>query len=88
MLETFTIRPAGALRMSGNSFWVSAMGAKKFVSNVSRRISGDTALTGFGPEPVVEVWLSFKTPALLTKISSRPYFLRSNRKPSDDPAIW
>src|SRR6266487_5764153 len=51
MLETFTIRPAGALPMSGKSFLVNATGAKKFVSNVSRKISGDTALTGFGPEP-------------------------------------
>ena len=70
MLETFTIRPAGAFRMSGNSFWVSATGARKFVVNVSRRVSGDTALVWFGAKPA---WLSFKTPALLTRISSRPY---------------
>src|SRR5438132_1510143 len=60
---------------SGNSVWVSATGAKRFVSHVSRMISRDTALTGFGPEPVAEIWFSFDTPALLTRISRRPYFL-------------
>jgi hypothetical protein len=66
--------PCRRFAYSGNSFLVSATGAKKFVSNVSRKVSGDTALTGFGPEPSGEIWSSFKTPALLTKISSRPYF--------------
>ena len=62
MLETFTIRPAGDLRMSGNSFCVSATDAKKFVSKVSRNISDDTAVTGFGPEPVAEISPPSKRP--------------------------
>ena len=60
--------------MCGNSFWVNATVAKKLVSKVSRRISGDTALAGLGTEPDDEVSLSFQTPALLTKMSRWPYF--------------
>src|SRR5258708_40276414 len=74
MLETFTIRPAGDLRSSGKSFWVSATVPKKFVSNVSRRISDGRVLVRlpFG-SGLLEVVLSFQMAALLMRISSRPY---------------
>ena len=44
ILDTLTMRPAGAVRISGRSACVSATTEKKFVSKVCRRISGVTVL--------------------------------------------
>ena len=77
MLDRLTIRPAGDLRISGSRVWVSAMTAKKFVSNVLRRISGVTVDVVLKPPGVPKSASSSATPALLTRMSSLPY--RSSR---------
>ena len=70
MLDRFTMRPAGALRIKGRSACVSATTEKKFVSKVRRRISGVTVLVVLNwlPKSAGSSW----TPALLTSTSSLP----------------
>lgn len=68
MLDRLTIRPAGDFLSSGNKVCVRRTTAKKFTSKVSRKICGDTELAFLTASPP-----SLSTPALLTKMSRRPY---------------
>ena len=71
MLDRLTIRPAGALRISGRSVCVSATTAKKLVSNVVRRSSADTVGVVLNAPRRDRRSLNM-TPALLTRMSSLP----------------
>src|SRR5277367_1997936 len=65
ILDRLTMRPAGERRMSGRRVWVRATTEKKFTSNVSFSISGETVLVVLNPCGSPNVTFTFSTPALL-----------------------